>query len=64
MSSFAFEDKSGPAIECLRCKQRILSINMRSHMEIWCACFLYSHTNYEINHVLNCWFLTKYNLIS
>ena len=35
MSSFAFEDKSGPAIECLKCKQRILSINMRSHMEIW-----------------------------
>ena len=35
MSSFAFENKSGPTIEYLKCKQRILSINMGSHMEIW-----------------------------
>ena len=35
MSSFAFEDKSGPTIECLKCKQRILTINVGSHMEIW-----------------------------
>ena len=63
MSSFAFEDKSGPTIECLKYKQRILSINMGSHMEIWWACFLYSHTNYENNLVLNCWFLNKHNLM-
>ena len=35
MSSFAFEAKSGPAIECLKCKQHILSINMGSQMEVW-----------------------------
>ena len=60
MSSLALEDKSSATIECLKCKQRILSINMGSHMQIWRACFLYSHTNYESNHVVNCWFLTKY----
>ena len=35
MSSFAFEDKSEFRTECLKCKQRILSINMGSRMDVW-----------------------------
>ena len=64
MSSFAFEDKSGPTIECLKCKQRILSINMGSHMEIGeFVSFIRTQTMKAFNHVLNCWFSTKYNLM-
>ena len=55
MSSFVFEDKSGPTIACLKCKQRILFSEFVS--------FIGTQIMKIFNHVLSCWFLTKYNLM-
>ena len=60
MSLLVFEDKSGPTIECLKCKQHILSIIMGFGEFV---SFIHTQTMKVFHHVLNCWFFTKYNLM-